>query len=51
MRFLFELRDDAACSLQGGIQIFDSKEKQEAVSGRCDVRTRQRWVIVLTPLM
>ncbi len=51
MRFLFEARDESACSGHGHLEVVDAKEQKEAVPRQGRIRGHQRRMIVCTPLM
>ena len=51
MGLLFEPGDKSACSLQGHVEIIDSKEQQEPVAGCRMIGAHQGGMLMGTPLV
>jgi hypothetical protein len=49
VRFFVELRDEAASTLQSGVEVVHTEEQQQAVARRGVVGTSQGRVIVVAP--
>jgi len=51
MRFLSELADKSACSLESHVEIIDSEKQQEPVAGCRIIGARQGGMLMSTPLV